>query len=80
MTIEGGWDDKKEINCVEYMLDEILNYAGEGSVTHDDFLDCIERIHEEECGIVFPTSSLLEQGRTLDTRQYQQPKSWESVY
>ena len=80
MSIEGVGDygEKRDVNIVEYMLEELLNYSGEGSTTHDDFLDCLERIHEEECGIIFPTSSIVEQGRSMEYQQNRR-QSWESL-
>lgn len=41
--------DGSQFDIIRYFIErEYLPYAGEGSVAHDDMLDCLSRIHEGE--------------------------------
>ena len=46
-----------ELNAVDYFVNQqYLEYAGEGSIDHDDMLDCFTRLQEPELGIRYPTA------------------------
>jgi len=71
--------EPRERNIIEYFLNsEYVEYAGENSVPNDDMLDTLDRIHESECGIVFPSATIVEVGRSM-TQTRAQPRSWETL-
>jgi len=73
-------DDGKEQNIIDFFLDtEYLEYAGDGSVPHDEILDCLDRIHEEELQVSWPSASMIEVGRVAE-RTIRTSRSWEAIW
>lgn len=48
--------DGSEFDLVKYAVErEVLPYAGDGSIAHDEFLDTLSRIHDPDVNIVYAT-------------------------
>ncbi len=71
--------DGSRIDIVKYAIErEILPYAGDGSVEHDEFLDTLSRIHDPEVFIEHAGPRDDEEGMYYDHAAPQ--GSWESRY
>jgi hypothetical protein len=75
------------IDLMEYFRDVEYNcYAGEGSTVHDEWLDCISRIHDPEMMLRYPeaASSPLDdedgKGKITLWPGGKPATSWESIY
>jgi hypothetical protein len=75
--IDLGEDEPQ--NIVDYFVNrEYLEYAGDNSIDHDDFLDMMTRLQEPELGIRYPTAPAELEARMLD-RKRPQIGTWESA-
>jgi hypothetical protein len=77
-------EDVESVSLVEYFVEkEYCEYAGEGSVAHDDLLDMMSRLHEPELGLQFPAAEENTDGYRESQRmrrsRYRPGTSWEGV-
>jgi hypothetical protein len=71
-------EDGTDFDLVEYAINrEILPFAGDGSLEHDDFLDCLSRVHSPEVIMEFAESG-KDRAENYDTGN--SSGSWESNY
>jgi hypothetical protein len=70
-------EDGSDFDVIDYFVNhEFLPYAGEGSIEHDDMLDCLSRIHDPNVMMEFAVS-----GRNAEAYDnYPSTGSWESNY
>jgi hypothetical protein len=67
--------DGSNFEIIKYVIErEILPWAGEGSTVHDEFLDCLSRIHDPEVWI----SHVEREEEDVDHDSYTPRGSWEA--
>jgi hypothetical protein len=75
-------DGDGEVSIIQYFIErEYSEYAGEGSITNDEILDVLSRLHEPELGVVYPTSALdvtAQFAKRRNRRYSGGSRSWES--
>lgn len=77
-------DDGEWISIIDHFINsEYLEYAGEDSVDHEDFLDMMTRLHEPELSLSYPVAAAQEVARAAEYGSWQRrnPRlSWEALY
>ena len=70
-------EDGSDFDVIEYFINrEFLPYAGEGSLEHDDMLDCLSRVHDPSVMMEFAVV-----GRSAEAYDnYPSTGSWESQF